>query len=127
MSEKQPLETQLALLKRDIDDANKLFDKIDNTVTKLNEIAEYLSTLVKLHEERIKGVHIEIERINNDIDEIKKEIAKDVSEIKTEVKQNMLKLQQKIDYYDKIKWMIIGASAVIGYLIAQMDVLSLFS
>lgn len=126
--ETQGLETQLALLKRDIDDVNRLFDKMDTTVTKLNEIAEYLSTLVKLHEERIAGVHIEIDDIKADIDKMKSEIYNDIRRNKTEVTKSVNDMKAKIEYYEKIKWMLMGGAAVIGYAISQMGfITSLFN
>ena len=121
MAENPGLETQLALLKRDIDDVNRLFDKMDSTVSKLNEIAEYLSTLVKLHEERIAGVHVEIDDIKDDIEKIKAEIYREITKNKSEVNKSVSEMKKKIEYYEKIKWMLMGGAAVIGYMIAQMD------
>ncbi len=98
----ESFETKLALLERDIDDITDVFNKLDETVTKLHEVAEHLSKLVALHEERIERVH------------------KEMSDIREEI--GMLKTT--IKNYDRLKWMIMGGAAVLGYILAKADVFS---
>lgn len=100
------LQTKLALLERDIDDISDVFSKLDYTVTKLAEVAEHLNKLVALHEERIERVHTEMAQIREEIGSLK----------------------QSMKGYDRLKWILVGAATVIGYLIAGlgMDVLQKF-
>lgn len=56
MNNNQDLETSIALAKKDIDNIGMLFNKLDANVEKISEVANNVSRLLALHEQRIDSL-----------------------------------------------------------------------
>lgn len=135
------IQTDVAILKRDIDRMGELFDKIDITIEKLSDVSISLNRMIAVQETRLVQQEDTTRRIFTIIEEQRKQtedkydvINTRLNRIRDEMKDDMLtvtnKMADKIDklttwitHIDRWKFAIIGGALVIGFLISRLPIL----
>jgi len=129
------LKVQLEGLKKDVENVNNLNDRLDTAIQKLTDVSTSIKSMLAVHEEKIsqqEEVQIRTEQeINNDIKELHSRISTNnrelmalMSEQHKEQTDKMTKLeielQGRVGVLEKWRWIIIGGSIVIGFIIQKM-------
>jgi len=135
------IQTDVALLKRDIDRMSELFDKIDITIEKLSDVSMGLNRMIAVQETRLIQQEDTTRRIFTIIEEQRRQtedrydaLNTRLNRIRDEVKDDMLvvttKMTDKIDklttwitHIDRWKFSIVGGALVIGFLISRLPIL----
>ena len=135
------IQTDVAILKRDIDRMSELFDKIDITIEKLSDVSISLNRMIAVQETRLVQQEDTTRRISTIIEEHRKQtednyevINTRLNRIRDEMKDDMLavtnKMTDKIDklttwitHIDRWKFAIIGGALVIGFLLSRLPIL----
>ena len=90
------LETDVAILKRDVDSIGQLFTKLDNALDKLGDVASNITKLLAVHEEKI-GLS---ERIDRELFELvekrRVEMQEDIKEIHSRITTIQRELSDEI-------------------------------
>lgn len=149
------LQTEVAVLKRDINQFGVLFTKLDVTIEKIGDVSNNISKLLAVHEQRLDVLNNMDKQLEDKIVKQRDDIASDIKELHTRITLNnehLLKalneteksikmhidsehmrqdkeirnVEKKIDSLEKWKWFVIGGAVVVGYLISHLDINSLF-
>lgn len=96
MSERNSLETDVAVLKHEVGQIGQLFTKLDNALDKLGDVANNITKLLAVHEEKI-GMS---ERIDRELFELvekrRLEMAEDIKEIHSRITTIQRELSDEI-------------------------------
>jgi serine/threonine-protein kinase RIO1 len=97
MDKNTDVETQLALLQRDIANFSTLFTKLDVSVEKMTEVSNNINRLLSIHEQRIQTLseqdrllELKLEKNNNNFTNEIKEIQSELRDLNKDI-TNMLK------------------------------------
>ena len=135
----QDLHTEIELLKRDVSEMKLIYSRLDKAIEKISDVSNSINRMLAVHEEKIsqqEEVQIRSEQeINNDIKELHSRISTNTRELMNlmseqhkEQTEAMLKLknelQNRVGVLEKWRWLIIGGSIVVGFIIQKMLVLS---
>lgn len=131
------LETQVAVLGKDVSNTQDVLNKIDSAVAKLADISNDLTKLLTLqtqkidqHDEIIKSISSALDRRREEIDLKITKIEDRVYSIDKEfqhMKDNMKvfstscqNVEKKVEEFEKFKWMTLGAGTILGFLISYI-------
>ena len=116
-----------------------IYSRLDKAIEKISDVSNSINRMLAVHEEKIsqqEEVQIRTEQeINNDIKELHSRISTNnrelmnlMSEQHKEQTDKMTKLeielQGRVGVLEKWRWIIIGGSIVVGFIIQKMLVLS---
>ena len=133
------LNTEVQLLKKEVSDMKMIYSRLDKAIEKISDVSNSINRMLAVHEEKIsqqEEVQIRTEQeINNDIKELHSRISTNnrelmalMSEQHKEQPDKMTKLeielQGRVGVLEKWRWIIIGGSIVVGFIIQKMLVLS---
>ncbi len=88
-------ETQIALLRRDLDRLGPMYDKLIEALSKVTEVSSNIKQLVAVQEEKI---------VNNNRDII-------------DVKKDIMTITNRINKLENWKWWVLGVAVTIGIMI----------
>ena len=133
------LNTEVQLLKKEVSDMKMIYSRLDKAIEKISDVSNSINRMLAVHEEKIsqqEEVQIRTEQeINNDIKELHSRISTNnrelmnlMSEQHKEQTDKMTKLeielQGRVGVLEKWRWIIIGGSIVVGFLIQKMPIFS---
>jgi len=129
------LETEVELLKKEVSNMKLIFDRLDKAILKISDVSNSINRMLAVHEEKISQqeeaqVRSETE-FSSDIKELHSRISTNARELMNlmseqhkEQTDKMVKLevelQGRVGVLEKWRWIIIGGSIVLGFLIQKM-------
>lgn len=150
-NEVNTLKTDVALIKKDIKQIERVFDKVDgavNDMTQLHKIAAVQETILENAERRIENLENTFIKHTEEELEYRKELNKTLSDMKQDAQtqrerrhkevmssiQNMhTTLSEKLDTQDKRinaleswRWWILGASAALIFVFTEFEFITSF-
>ena len=133
----QDLNTEVALLKKEVSDIKVIFSRLDIAIEKITDVSSCVNRMLAVHEEKIANAEEAQMRANteftHDIKELHSRVTSNYKEL-TEMmqlhhKEQALHIQQlqndlngRVGILEKWRWLIIGGSIVIGFIIQKMPV-----
>lgn len=117
------LETEIALIKKDLENGNEIFQRLDKAIDKLSDVLSAMREVTMLQEQRISFLEHGIEDLHQVMDNRTNKLDAVKAELKQEFDDRFDKIDEKLDGMSKKVWMIMGAATIIGYLIGVSDVL----
>ena len=133
------LNTEVQLLKKEVSDMKMIYSRLDKAIEKISDVSNSINRMLAVHEEKIsqqEEVQIRTEQeINNDIKELHSRISTNNRELITLMSEQHkeqtdkmtkleIELQGRVGVLEKWRWIIIGGSIVVGFIIQKMLVLS---
>lgn len=122
-SENFNVETRLAVVERDVNAMNNLYDKLDASITKLTEVASAIKELIAVHEHKFDSQQNTINYVFKELEDIKKEVENlnvEYNTMKNEFGEKLQSVQDSLKVFEKLKWIGIGIATTIGYLISVL-------
>lgn len=146
----------IELLKKDVEVISNLFNKIDITIDKLQEISTTLSKMVSIQEQRIDAQEVitkeiqitlearrmehksDIRELNSRISSVNKELTEKIEASEKKILEEIVSLRNELTGSNKSvierlltvegwKWMVTGAIAVVVWLLSQVNIIKFFS
>ena len=133
------LETEVRLLKKELEDQAKIHDRLDVAIEKLTDVSNSINRMLAVHEEKIarqeEALYIaeqQIEVRRNEmmmkIDELHSRITTNTKEIMTaaqqahreqnlEIQKIQREIEQRVGVLERWRHVIMGGSIVIGFLL----------
>jgi chromosome segregation ATPase len=133
------LETEVELLKKEIRDQSRLFDRLDIAIEKLTDVSNCINRMLAVHEEKLTRQEeaifeaeqqIEVRRteLTAKIDELHSRITTNTKEIMAmataqhesqnkEIQKIKDELVQRVGVLEKWRHVLIGSAIVIGFLV----------
>ena len=133
------LVTEVELLKREVEDMKVIHGRLDTAIEKITEVSNCINRMLAVHEERISQQestqHNAEQEFTADIKELHSRITTNTKEIMTtatsqhkehtEAIQRLRDdIQSRVGVLEKWRWIIIGGSIVLGFLIQKLPIWS---
>lgn len=121
------LETEVALIKKDLENGNEIFQRLDKAIDKLSDVLTAMREVTVLQEQRISFLENGIEDLYSVMDNRTNKMDAVKSELKKEFDERFDKMEKKLDTVMRKIWMFTGGAVVIGYILASMDIIKLLT
>ena len=138
------VEMKVGLLQRDVQQSEKLCEKLSESISKLQEVNANILRMITIHEHRheqheraeielkddIKELHSRITTVNREIheriDEVERHISERIDALRSDLIQHKKEegnnvVGDTLREIDKYKWMILGAAIAIGWIIGNVN------
>ncbi len=142
------IETDVALLKKDVDDLKTIHRRLDSAIEKIADVSQSLHTIMAVHEERIskqeESLETQEKRLNDSIQELHSRVTTNSKELREcitntenrlretmnehsrkdneEFKKLTEQISKRVGLLEKWRWIIIGGSIVIGFAIQKLPI-----
>ena len=142
------IETDVALLKKDVDDLKTIHRRLDSAIEKIADVSQSLHTIMTVHEERIskqeESLETQEKRLNDSIQELHSRVTTNSKELREcitntenrlretinehsrkdneEFKKLTEQISKRVGLLEKWRWIIIGGSIVIGFAIQKLPI-----
>ena len=133
------LETEVRLLKKELEDQAKIHDRLDVAIEKLTDVSNSINRMLAVHEEKIarqeealydaeQQIEVRRNELLGKIDELHSRITTNSKEIMAAAQQAHLEqnkeiqkiqreIEQRVGVLEKWRHVLIGGSIVIGFLL----------
>ena len=123
------IKVQLAGLKKDIENVNNLNGRLDAAIEKLTEVSTSIKQMLAVHEEKISRqeqideiIFDKLKERAGEIDTVHRELSKEMQQVEKrlllEIKQLKLDIGGRVGILERYKWIVLGASIVIGWILS---------
>jgi chromosome segregation ATPase len=141
--ELQNVKLEVGLLKKDIEQTDRLCDKLSESIEKIQEVNVNIMRMITLHEQRheqhekaeqdlkedIKELHSRITTVsremNDRMDQLERHISERIDLLRSDLakheKNDPNRLSNTLKEIDKYKWMIVGGAIALGWVIEHVD------
>jgi len=117
--------------------------KLDTSLEKIAEVSNNISRLLAVHDERINNIEKNADNRDVEIKDLQGRIASQTKEIfdkldhmetrmedrikalEKSIKDDHAKIDGRVLVLEKWRWYLLGAAAIIGYLVSYMDLKTL--
>ena len=129
------LNTEVQLLKKEVSDMKMIYSRLDKAIEKISDVSNSINRMLAVHEEKIsqqEEAQIRSEQdTNNDIKELHSRISTNTRELMNLMSEQHkeqtdkmtkleIELQGRVGVLEKWRWIIIGGSIVVGFIIQKM-------
>ncbi len=131
------VETEIALLKREVDDMKGIHARLDTAIEKIADVSSSLHTIMAVHEEKLirqeealDGQETEFKeniqelhtRISNNADKTAQRMKDMETKMLAELQKISIELNNRVGILEKWRWVIIGGSIVCGFIITKLPI-----
>ena len=131
------INTEVALLKKEVSDIKFIFNRLDTAIEKITEVTTSVNRMLAVHEEKLSQQEEASNRANkefsDDIKELHSRITTNSKEMRDMITKYQIKqtthienlrndLNGRVGVLEKWRWLIIGGSIVIGFAIQKMPI-----
>lgn len=103
---------------------NNLAARFDSAIAKLSEVSISMDKMLAVHETRLEQQERQTEILQDRIGDFKKEMMDELKDLRNENKMAHQEVGERLSRLEKWRWMVVGASVVFGFVVAQMQVFS---
>ena len=129
------VETEIALLKREVDDMKQIHVRLDSAIEKIAEVSSSLHTVIAVHESKLARQEETLDEnekhFRDSVQELHSRIttnAKETSQHMSEMERRLLdelqtirkEMSNRVGMLEKWKWVIVGGSIVAGFIIQKV-------
>ena len=151
MATVKTLETEVELLKKEVADMGRIHIRLDTAIEKIAEVSSSLHTIMAVHEEKItrqeEALDEQEKKLQDNIMELHSRItsnAKETHAAMGEMERRLVdqmnahskteeehfrkmreELSQRVGILEKWRWLIIGGSIVIGFIVQKVLTINL--
>ena len=124
------LKVQIAGLKKDVQNVNKLNERLDTAIQKLTDVSTSIKSMLAVHEEKISRqeqiddiIFGKLKDRENEIDKVHRELTKEIHQTEKrlllEIKQLKVDIGGRVGTLEKYKWLILGGAIVVGWILSS--------
>jgi|TARA_R110002124_G_scaffold286261_2_gene466609 cell division septum initiation protein DivIVA len=133
----EDINTEVALLKKEVKDIKFIFNRLDTAIEKITEVTTSVNRMLAVHEEKISQQEEASSRANkefsNDIKELHSRITTNSKEMRDMITKYQIEqaahienlrsdLNGRVGILEKWRWLIIGGSIVVGFALQKMPI-----
>ena len=134
------VETEISLLKREVDDMKQIHVRLDSAIEKIAEVSSSLHTVIAVHESKLARQEETLDEnekhFRDNVQELHSRIttnAKETSQHMSEMERRLLEelqtirkeMSNRVGMLEKWKWVIVGGSIVAGFIIQKVITINL--
>jgi prefoldin subunit 5 len=135
------LETEVQLIKRDIEDIKSIHGRLDVAIDKLTDVSNCINRMLAVHEEKLsrqEDSSVELEKqiesrrteLLSKIDDLHSRVTTNTKEIMVnaaaqhaeqnkEIQKIREELSNRVGVLERWRWLIIGGSIIVGFVIQK--------
>ena len=139
------LETEVQLIKRDIEDVKSIHGRLDVAIDKLTDVSNCINRMLAVHEEKLsrqEDSSVELEkqiesrrselltkiddlhsRVTTNTKEIMVNAAAQHAEQNKEIQKIREELSNRVGVLERWRWLIIGGSIIVGFVLQKYMVI----
>jgi prefoldin subunit 5 len=137
------IEMKVGLLEKDIQQTNHVYEKLSESIEKIQEMNDTMIRMITIHEQRhehhakaeedlkedIKELHSRITTVSRElherIDQVERHITQRLDDLRIELikhaKNDPNRLSNTLQEIDRYKWMILGGAIALGWLFGNIN------
>jgi DNA-binding ferritin-like protein len=125
------IEMKVGLLGKDVEQTDRLCEKLSESIEKLQEVNANLLRMITLHEQRHEqhekvetDLKEDIKDLHDRIDQVERHISERIDALRADLmshKKHDNVIGDTLKEIDKYKWMILGAAIAIGWIIGNVN------
>jgi small-conductance mechanosensitive channel len=126
------LELKVGLLGKDVEQTDRLCEKLSESIAKIQELNVNLMQMITLHEQRHEQhekveaeVKNDIKDLHDRIDQVERHISARIDALRNDLmnhkQQDKGRIPEMLAEIEKYKWMILGGALAVGWLIGNVD------
>jgi len=137
------IEMKVGLLEKDIQQTNHVYEKLSESIEKIQEMNDTMIRMITIHEQRhehhakaeenlkedIKELHSRITTVSRElherIDQVERHITERLDDLRIELikhaKNDPNRLSNTLQEIDRYKWMILGGAIALGWLFGNIN------
>jgi len=130
MTPTEDLKVEIAGLKKDIENVNKLNERLDVAIEKLTDVSTSIKQMLAVHEEKIQRQEQIDEVIFNklkdradEIDNVYRDLQREINQTEKrlliEIKSLKNDIGSRVGVLEKWRWLILGGAIVIGWVLSK--------
>lgn len=119
----EQLQTDVELLKRDMELLAGLAEKFDTAIDRLTDVSHSVDKMLVLHEKRLSYQENQAEIIHTRINDFKREMMDEIRELRRENTEQHREVGKRLDKLEKWRWFVVGAAMALGFLVAQSSLI----
>ena len=120
----------IAGLKKDVEQVTTIHNRLDTAIDKLTDVSTSIKQMLAVHEEKISRqeqtdevIFTKLRERQLEIDTVYKELQKEIQQTEKrlliEIKSLKLDIGGRVGTLEKYKWLILGGSIVIGWILSR--------
>ena len=136
------LQTDVEILKKELKDMKSIHRRLDNAIEKITDVSSCINKMLAVHEEKITNQEDSITNTNFVVENRRQEFSEDIKDIHSRITRNneelltqlsnqhasynteltnlKTEMMGKVGTLEKWRWVMIGASIVIGFALHKM-------
>ena len=135
----EKLETEIELLKRDVTEMKQIHLRLDTAIEKIADVSSSLHTIMAVHEEKLmrqeealdgqeKEFRENIQQLHDRISTNSDKTTKHMNDMEKRISDELQKIREelsnRVGVLEKWRWVIIGGSIVVGFIITKLPIWS---
>ena len=125
------IQLDVELLKKDVKEMKLIHGRLDNAISKISDVANSINRMLAVHEEKLSSQEEAIINAENLVEARRMEFNKEIKELHDRITKNSKEqldainnlkseLSGRVAVLDKFRWVLIGGSIVIGFIIHKL-------
>ena len=125
------IQLDVELLKKDVEEMKLIHGRLDNAISKISDVSNSINRMLAAHEETLSSQEEAIINAENLVEARRMEFNKEIKELHDRITKNSKEqldainnlkseLSGRVAVLDKFRWVLIGGSIVIGFIIHKL-------
>ena len=125
------IQLDVELLKKDVEEMKLIHGRLDNAISKISDVSNSINRMLAVHEEKLSSQEEAIINAENLVEARRMEFNKEIKELHDRITKNSKEqldainnlkseLSGRVAVLDKFRWVLIGGSIVIGFIIHKL-------
>ncbi len=125
------IQLDVELLKKDVKEMKLIHGRLDNAISKISDVSNSINRMLAVHEEKLSSQEEAIINAENLVEARRMEFNKEIKELHDRITKNSKEqldainnlkseLSGRVAVLDKFRWVLIGGSIVIGFIIHKL-------
>ena len=125
------IQLDVELLKKDVEEMKLIHGRLDNAISKISDVSNSINRMLAVHEENLSSQEEAIINAENLVEARRMEFNKEIKELHDRITKNSKEqldainnlkseLSGRVAVLDKFRWVLIGGSIVIGFIIHKL-------
>ena len=125
------IQLDVELLKKDVKEMKFIHGRLDNAISKISDVSNSINRMLAVHEEKLSSQEEAIINAENLVEARRMEFNKEIKELHDRITKNSkeqidainnlkTELSGRVAVLDKFRWLLIGGSIVIGFIIHKL-------
>ena len=125
------IQLDVELLKKDVEEMKLIHGRLDNAISKISDVSNSINRMLAVHDEKLSSQEEAIINAENLVEARRMEFNKEIKELHDRITKNSKEqldainnlkseLSGRVAVLDKFRWVLIGGSIVIGFIIHKL-------